>query len=366
MSTDPRIQEHIQDSVNALLDGSASGDLMFFAGVQQESIPTALFLDPTLRPVDRNLWVVMRLCMRSGGKRTAFPSYEDLENVWRVGSRDTLSISYALLRLRGWLTRVHAVRDAQGRHRGQIWMMHDEPAPLAGALPSVPIVADARRRDAAARAETLGTPVDLHLLDDGFSHVALARDVDVVLLDATAPDAGGALLPAGRLREPLSSLARADLLVVTKTEQSDPGPALEIARRFAPGVPVYRARTEVLGVTGRDGLPVEPGDLPPGTAVAVAGIARPEAFGATLASIGIEPVELLSFRDHEPYGPASLGRIERALEESGATAVVTTEKDAVKLDERLRVPVFRVAVEARPVEPTFVADLLSLLARRPS
>jgi hypothetical protein len=131
MSADPRILDHIQESVNALLDGSASGDLMFFAGVQQESIPTALFLDPTLRPVDRNLWVVMRLCMRSGGKRTAFPSYEDLENVWRVGSRDTLSISYALLRLRGWLTRVHAVRDAQGRHRGQIWMVHDEPAPLA-------------------------------------------------------------------------------------------------------------------------------------------------------------------------------------------------------------------------------------------
>ncbi len=242
----------------------------------------------------------------------------------------------------------------------------DEPVLLARALPSVPIVADARRRDAAARAETLGTPVDLHLLDDGFSHVALARDVDVVLLDATAPDAAGALLPAGRLREPLSSLARADLLVVTKTEQSDPGRALEIARRFAPGVPVYRARTEVLGVTGRDGLPVEPGDLPPGTAVAVAGIARPEAFGATLASIGIEPVELLSFRDHEPYGPASLGRIERALEESGATTVVTTEKDAVKLDGLLSVPVFRVAVEARPVEPSFVSDLLSLLARRPS
>lgn len=131
MSTDPRILDHIQESVTALLDGSASGDLMFFAGAQQESIPTALFLDPTLRPVDRNLWVVMRLGMRAVGQRAAFPSYEDLENVWRVGSRDTLSISYALLRLRGWLTRVHAVRDAQGRHRGQIWMMHDEPAPLA-------------------------------------------------------------------------------------------------------------------------------------------------------------------------------------------------------------------------------------------
>ena len=242
----------------------------------------------------------------------------------------------------------------------------DEPALLARALPSVPIVADVRRRVAASRAETLETPVDLHLLDDGFSHVALARDVDVVLLDATAPDSGGALLPAGRLREPLSSLARADLLVITKTEQADPGPALAIARRYAPGTPVYRARTEVLGVTGRDGSPVEAGDLPPGTAVAVAGIALPEAFRATLASVGIEPVELLSFRDHEPYGPASLGRIERALEESGANAVVTTEKDAVKLDDLLHVPVLRVAVEARPVEPSFVSDLLSLLARRPS
>lgn len=242
----------------------------------------------------------------------------------------------------------------------------DEPALLARALPSVPIVADARRAAAAARAETVGTPVDLHLLDDGFSHVGLARDVDVVLLDAASPDAGGALLPAGLLREPLSSLARADLIVVTKTGLSDAGPALEIARRFAPGVPAFRARTEVLGVSDRSGSSVDPSDLPAGTTVAVAGIARPEGFRATLGGMGICPAALLAFRDHEPYGPAAIGRIERALEESGATAVVTTEKDAVKLDAALRVPVFRVAVEERVVEPSFVPDLLSLLSRRPS
>jgi tetraacyldisaccharide 4'-kinase len=230
----------------------------------------------------------------------------------------------------------------------------------------VPIVADARRVRAAARAETLETSVDMHLLDDGFSHVGLARDVDVVLLDATDPDAGGALLPAGLLREPLAALARADLLVVTKTEQADPGAALELARRYAPGVPVFRARTEVLGVTDRDGRPVDPSNLPEGTTVAVSGIARPGAFRSTLEAIGVVPAEFLEFRDHEPYGPASVGRVERALEETGATAVVTTEKDAVKLEGALGVPVFRVAVEARVVEASFVSDVLSLLSRRPS
>jgi tetraacyldisaccharide 4'-kinase len=242
----------------------------------------------------------------------------------------------------------------------------DEPALLALALPSVPIVADARRALAAARAETLEAPVDVHLLDDGFSHVGLAREVDIVLLDAAAPEAGGALLPAGLLREPLTALARADLIVVTKTEAADPAAALEIARRYAPGVPVFHARTVILGIRDRDGTSVDPSDLPAGTTVAVAGIARPGSFRATLQAAGIDPTDFLAFRDHEAYGPGTVGRIERALEETGATAVVTTEKDAVKLDSVLRAPVFRVAVEARVVEPSFVSEVLSLLSRRPS
>lgn len=132
MTTPAYLLSHIQDSVKALLDGNAPSDqLLFFAGNQQESIPAALFLDPSLRPVDRNLWVVLRLSLRSGN---AFPSYQDLEHTWCVGSRDTLSISYALLRLRGWITRCHTVRDPQGRYRGQIWVVHDEPSPLGEIL----------------------------------------------------------------------------------------------------------------------------------------------------------------------------------------------------------------------------------------
>lgn len=242
----------------------------------------------------------------------------------------------------------------------------DEPVLLARALPSVPIVADVRRARAASAVEEMAHATTLHLLDDGFSHVALARDLDVVLLDASAPDAGGALLPAGRLREPLASLARADLLVVTKTEQADPSRARALAARYAPGVPVYHAATRVLGIRDAAGLAVDAADLPGATCVAVAGLARPEAFFATLAGLKILPAASLSFRDHDAYGSTAVGRIERAAEESGATAVITTEKDAVKLESRLALPVYRVAVDMPVLESGFVAEALARLARRPS
>lgn len=257
------------------------------------------------------------------------------------------------------------VSDGAG-YRAALRESGDEAALLARALPGVPILADARRARGAAFLETRFPDVSVLLLDDGFSHVALARDLDIVLLDATAPDAGGALLPAGRLREPLESLARADLVVVTKTEQADPSRAVALARAYAPGVPVSLAKTHVLGIFDGHGDPVSARDLPRGTLVAVAGIARPDSFRATLASLGIEPTAFLPFPDHAPFGAFSIGRILRAAEETGATAIVTTEKDAVKLEGRLALPLFRVAIETRVEEPGFLSDLLARLGRRPS
>lgn len=242
----------------------------------------------------------------------------------------------------------------------------DEASVLARALPSVPIVAAGRRARGARRAEEIQPGIALHLLDDGFSHVALERGLDVVLLDAASPDAGGALLPAGRLREPLSSLARADLIVVTKTEQADASRARDLAARYAPGVPVYHAATRVLGIRDQAGRAIAAGDLPGATLVAVAGLARPASFFTTLAGLGINPAASLAFRDHDAFGSTALGRIERAAEEAGATAVVATEKDAVKLEGRLALPVYRVAIDMPVLEPGFVAEALARLARRPS
>ena len=124
--------------------------------------------------------------------------------------------------------------------------------------------------------------------------------------------------------------------------------------------------TRVLGIRDDTGQEVRVEDLPGQTLVAVAGLARPEAFFATLRGLGIAPARAITFRDHDPYGPFAMGRIEREAEESGATAVVTTEKDAVKLEGRLRLPLFRVAVEMAVAENDFVEDALRRLARPPS
>jgi tetraacyldisaccharide 4'-kinase len=242
----------------------------------------------------------------------------------------------------------------------------DEAALLAQALPQVPIVADAKRIRGAKRAEEIPVPIDLYLLDDGFSHLQLARNVDIVLLDATEPDGGGEFLPSGRLREPLSSLARADLIVVTKCEQADPARAIALAQDHARGVPVFEASTRVLGIFDSSGETVDPRNLPGETLVAVAGLAHPEAFFDTLDRLGISPMSSLGFPDHARYGDFRIGRILRTAEGTGATALITTEKDAVKLEGRVSLPIFRVAIEMRVEERGFTEEVLSLAERSPS
>lgn len=242
----------------------------------------------------------------------------------------------------------------------------DEPSLLGRALPRVPVIAHASRWRAARRAVEIAPDLSLLLLDDGFSHVGLFRDADIALLDASAPDAGGALLPAGRLREPLAALARADLIVITRTEQAAPEAAIALAARYAPGVPVFRAVTEVIGIRGPGGEAVTPPELKNVPLVAVAGVARPDAFASTLGSVGIAPAAFLRFRDHARYGTAEMDRIAAAASSSGAAAIVTTEKDAVKLESVCPIPFYTVAIGMRVVEPAFLGDLLALLARRPS
>ena len=142
--------------------------------------------------------------------------------------------------------------------------------------------------------------------------------------------------------------------------------AIELAAIHARGIPVYRARTVVTGILDRDGAPVAAVDLPAGTVVALAGLARPEAFRDTLDRLGITPAAFLPFPDHARYGDFRIGRILRTVEESGATALLTTEKDAVKLEGAVSLPVFRVGIEMRVDEPGFAGEVLARLDRSPS
>lgn len=216
----------------------------------------------------------------------------------------------------------------------------DEPVLLASELPGVAVVVAPARHEAGLAALELPRAPDLFLLDDGFSHLALHRDLDIVAFPASDPFGGGRLLPSGRLREPLAAVARAHAVVLTGARSPEDG--RELAEALRPH-----------GFTGPGFAsfvrPGRPGGLAPGARVfLVTAIARPERFVDTVRELGYETAGELRFPDHHAYPTASLERIAAAFRSSGAAAVLTTAKDAVKLRGRLEVPLEVVPIRAEP------------------
>jgi tetraacyldisaccharide 4'-kinase len=237
----------------------------------------------------------------------------------------------------------------------------DEPVELARKLPGVVIVVAERRVDGADAAARLGA--DLFLLDDGYQHLAVRRDLNLLLLDARDPFGGGELPPRGRLREPLTALARADAFLFTRVDRAEPpAPARRTLAAVRPDAPVFTARIRADGVRDEGGSPVPVSALQSRRTLAVCGIAGPAGFASTLAELDLLPEETIAFRDHQRYGPRELERIRRAAEASGASWIVTTEKDAVKLWGRLPLPVVAVRLSVDVVEPGFFPFLVSRVA----
>lgn len=174
---------------------------------------------------------------------------------------------------------------------------------------------------------------DVILLDDGFQHWRLARSLDVVLIDAQDPFGGDALLPLGRLREPVEELARADLLVITRAEPGLPLAAIEARlRSINPRAPVFRCRVVPVGwVRLATGEMEAPQRLRDGAAAAFCGLAQPASFWRTLRGLGCRPLVRWEFPDHHPYRPRELRRLAAEARSRGAQALLTTEKDAVNL-----------------------------------
>jgi 3-deoxy-D-manno-octulosonic-acid transferase len=190
--------------------------------------------------------------------------------------------------------------------------------------------------------------VDTLLLDDGFQHVQLARDVDIVLVDALNPLGGGGVFPLGTLREPFQAIARADIVIITRAHVSDLAPAIEHAvRQSNPHAPVFRAALEPEAwVDSRDGASY-PIDQPPfQNAGAFCGLGNPQAFRRTLERLGMTPVGWFEFADHHRYQLREFGRLQRHFELFGADAMVTTEKDAINLCDEVRssLPVYYLKV----------------------
>ncbi|HVA17618.1 MAG TPA: tetraacyldisaccharide 4'-kinase [Candidatus Dormibacteraeota bacterium] len=168
--------------------------------------------------------------------------------------------------------------------------------------------------------------VECFILDDGFQHLQLARDLDIVLLDATNPFGGGYLLPAGRLREPISALRRAHIIVITRSEHA---PATEAIIQRHTSAPIFYARTELLGMETYGQPSSEKDNQPTGNQkfYAFCGIGNPSAFFDDLAKWGIELAGHATFRDHHLYTEADLSELESRALAAGANVLLCTEKD---------------------------------------
>ncbi|HXB72489.1 MAG TPA: tetraacyldisaccharide 4'-kinase [Candidatus Acidoferrales bacterium] len=174
---------------------------------------------------------------------------------------------------------------------------------------------------------------DVMLLDDGFQHRKLARNLDIVLIDALNPFGGGDVFPAGRLREPVAGLARADVVLITRSDVSDLPPAIERAvRRSKPHMPVFRASMEPEAwVEHKTGARFDPAQAPFGRAGVFCGLGNPQSFLRTLQRMGVPVAGSVEFEDHHRYRARELRCLAYQLRKQGATALVTTEKDSVNL-----------------------------------
>jgi tetraacyldisaccharide 4'-kinase len=173
------------------------------------------------------------------------------------------------------------------------------------------------------------------VLDDGFQHWKLGREVDIVLIDALEPFGRGGVFPLGRLREPVATLARADLILITRPEGSDMAePILRALRQWNPRAPVFRAPVEPRAwVEDGAGKRFAPAERPFERAGAFCGLGNPASFRRTLDGLGVDVVDWIEYDDHHRYRPRELRHIARQMAANGATALVTTEKDAINLCE---------------------------------
>jgi tetraacyldisaccharide 4'-kinase len=223
----------------------------------------------------------------------------------------------------------------------------DEPLLLAQNLLGIAaVVANANRVAAGEWAiENLQTKV--FVLDDGFQHLRLARDLDIVTIDASNPWGGGSLLPYGRLRETRAGLSRAGCVVVTRTDQVEDVASITAAiqKQLGPA-PIFSSRMVTTRVRALDGENVELQNFSSQPVAAFCGVGNPESFFKHLRREGWTPVFTRAFADHHNYVQSELDAVVEEARAQGAAALVTTAKDAIKLSGfELKLPCFVLEIQ---------------------
>lgn len=213
----------------------------------------------------------------------------------------------------------------------------DEPVELARKLLGKSVIVADPDRVSAARWAIERFGITAFVLDDGFQHRRAKRDIDIVCIDATDPFGGGAVLPAGTLREPLKGLERANAIVITRSNLAASTDAfIERLRQWNRESPIFRASSTVSGVSKLEdflGGIETPGEDREFTTngYLFCGLGNPESFRAQLIKENFPVSGFRKFADHHIYSQSDLRVLESAAEKAGAGCLITTGKDAVKL-----------------------------------
>ncbi|MFA6284005.1 MAG: tetraacyldisaccharide 4'-kinase [Desulfurivibrionaceae bacterium] len=244
-------------------------------------------------------------------------------------------------------------------------MAGDEPFMLAEALPGVPVLTGPERALVAKQAiEAFG--VNFIVMDDGFQHLAVARDLDLVLFSARTLLGNGWVFPGGELREPLSALGRAHGFVITGVDNGNRARVEDFQRRLQgsfPEKPVFAGEYHPCGIWhSSQGTACTLDEVRSMPVFAFAGIANPDSFRQTLRQEGFSLAGFKEFKDHHGYTAQDVAALVAAAKAHGARALITTEKDFVKLRPFFgEFPILALTIELRMDQKfdLFLADHLS-------
>jgi len=207
----------------------------------------------------------------------------------------------------------------------------DEPVLMASKLPGIPVVVGKKRYQTALLAIQRFRP-DVVVLDDGFQHIRLKRDLDIVLVDAGNPLGNGKLFPAGILREPLRALNRAHAVLITKIDSTADVKALKATIQRNTQARIFTSHQLPVDLIDYRSNDIKPLSALRGSKVlALSGIARPDSFIKLLASLGADIVDACAYPDHFDYKKKDLASIFQKAADDKVSMIVTTEKDAIRL-----------------------------------
>ena len=229
----------------------------------------------------------------------------------------------------------------------------DEPLLLAKNLPGIPVITGADRIESAQWAEKK-FQVEVIILDDGFQHRKIHRDIDILTINAVNPRGNGMLLPGGPLREPWKNIGRSDVMVITHSDKTNTTNTLQYVIRKYSSKPIFLSRHQPVSFFTFAHKKIPLSSLKNQPIVAFSGIANPDLFHDTLFNIGCDIKEFIAYPDHHYFTKSDKKNIIRKALDKKARFIITTEKDRARIDQwdKKSIPLYFLKIEL-----TFITEL---------